>query len=121
MFERPRQQVPVRRAPEITGLVHNSGRMLPRIDTLSAFPALSDLGPDALDARKKLRFVVERGHHHMSPLPPRRVIAVVMNDKAPHVVVLRVNSGHRPKAKPWNHHEEHLGSGEGGLTTPTEI
>jgi len=100
MFEHPRQQVPVRRAAEVTGLVHNSGRMLPRINTLSAFPTLSDLGPNALDARKKLRFVVERGHHHMPPLPPRRVIAVVTDDEAPEVVVLRVNSGHRPKAKP---------------------
>jgi hypothetical protein len=100
MFERPPYQVPVRRPAEITGLVHNSGRVLPRIDALSAFPALSDLGPDALDARKKLGFVVERGDHHMAPLPPRRVIAVVMDNKAPDAVVLRLNSGHRPKAKP---------------------
>jgi hypothetical protein len=27
-----------------------------------------------------------------------------MDDKAPDVVVLRVNLGHRPKAKPWHHH-----------------
>jgi hypothetical protein len=71
--------------------------MLPRIDPLSALPALSDLGPDALDARKKLRLVVERGHHHMPPFPPRRVIAVVTDDEAPDVVVLRVNSGHKTK------------------------
>lgn len=50
MFNRSRQQVSVRRAAEITWLVHNTGRMLPRIDTLSALPALSDPGPDALDA-----------------------------------------------------------------------
>jgi hypothetical protein len=91
--------VPVRRSAEITGLVHNSGRVLPRIDVLAAFSALPDLSPDALDAHKKLAFVVERGHYYMPPLPPRRVIAVVTDDKALNCVVLRVNSGHRPKVK----------------------
>jgi hypothetical protein len=100
MFERAPQQVPVRRPAEVTGLVYNSGRMLPRINTLFALPALCDLGPDALYARKKLRLVVERGHHHMAPLPPRRVIAVVTDNIAPDTVVLRLNSAHRPKAKP---------------------
>jgi hypothetical protein len=100
MFERAPQQVPVRRPAEMTGLVHNSGRMLPRINTLFALPALCDLGPDALYARKKIRLVVECGHHHMAPLPPRRVITVVMDNKAPDTVVLRLNSAHRPKANP---------------------
>jgi hypothetical protein len=36
----------------------------------------------------------------MAPLPPRRVIAVVMHNKAPDTVVLRLNSAHRPKATP---------------------
>jgi hypothetical protein len=35
----------------------------------------------------------------MPPLAPRRVITVVTDDKAPDVVVLRVNSGHRAEAK----------------------
>ena len=100
VFDRPRQQVPDRRATEITGLVHNSGRMLPRIDTLSALLALSNLGPDALDGRKKLRLVVESGHHHMAALPPRRVIAVVVDNKASDTVVLRLNAAHGPKANP---------------------
>jgi len=104
MFGRPRQQVAVRRATEITRLVHNSGRMLPRIDTLSTLSALSDLGLDALHARKKLWLVVERGHHYMPPLPPRRVVAVVTDDKAPYAVVRRVNSGHRSKGKARHHH-----------------
>jgi len=71
--------------------------MLPKINTLFALPALFDLGPDLLYARKKLRLVVEGGHHHMAPLPPRRVIAVVMDNKAPDTVVLRLNSAHGPK------------------------
>src|SRR5216683_2167690 len=104
MFERAPQQVPVRRPAEITGLVYNSGRMLPRINTLFAPPALCDLGPDALYARKKLRLVVERGHHHMAPLPPRRVKAVVTDNKAPDTVVLRLNSAHGPKANPRHRH-----------------
>jgi hypothetical protein len=98
MFERAPQQVPVRRPAEMTGLVHNSGRMLARINPLSALPALCDLGPDALYARKKIRLVVECGHHHMAPLSPRRVIAIVMHNKAPDTVVLRLNSAHRLKA-----------------------
>ena len=80
--------------------MQNSGRMLPRIDTLFVLPALCDLGPDALYARKKLRLVVERGHHHMAPLPPRRVIAVVMDNKGPDTVVLRLNSAHGPRLTP---------------------
>lgn len=104
MFGRAPQQVPVRRPAEITGLVHNSGRMLPRINTLFALPALCDLVPDALDARKKLWLVVERGHRQMAPLPPRRVIAVVMDNKAPDTVVLRLNSAHGPKANPRHRH-----------------
>jgi hypothetical protein len=100
MFGRAPQQVPVRCTAEMTWLVHNSGRMLPRINTLSALSALCDLGPDALYANKKLPLVVERGHHHMAPLPPRHVIAVVMHNKAPDRVVLRLNSAHGPKANP---------------------
>ena len=84
----------------MTGLVHNSGRMLPGINTLVALPALCDLGLDALYARKKLRLVVERGNHHMAPLTPRRVIAVVMHNKAPDTVVPRLNPAHRPKTNP---------------------
>ena len=84
--------------------MHNSGRMLPKINTLFALPALFDLGPDSLYARKKLRLVVERGHHHMAPLPPRRIIAVVMDNKAPDTVVLRLNSAHGPKANRLHRH-----------------
>jgi hypothetical protein len=82
--------------------------MLPRINMLSALPALCDLDPDALYARKKLRLVVERGHHHMAPLPPRSVIAVVTHNKAPDTVVLRLNSAHRPKANSPHRHPEAL-------------
>ena len=97
MLDRAPQQVADRRSTEITGLVHNSGRMLPRINTLFALPALCDLGLDALNARTKLPLVVECGHHHMAPLPPHRVIAIVMDNKAPDTVVLRLNSAHSPK------------------------
>jgi hypothetical protein len=78
--------------------------MLPRINTLFALPALCDLGPGAFYACKKLRLVVERGHHHMAPLPPRRVIAVVMDNEAPDTVVIRLNSAHGPKANPRHRH-----------------
>jgi hypothetical protein len=98
MLGRAPQHVPVRRPAEIIRLVHNSGHMLARVNALFALPALSDLGLNALDARKKLWLGVERGHHHISPLPPRRVIAVVMHYKAPYTVVLRLNSAHGPKA-----------------------
>jgi hypothetical protein len=43
--------------------------MLPRMDTFFELPALSNIGTDALDALKKRRLVVERGHHLMPPLP----------------------------------------------------
>jgi hypothetical protein len=92
--------MPDRRPTEITGLVYNSGRMLTRINTLFALPALFDLGLDALDAGTKLPLVVECGHHHMAPLPPRRVVAIVLGDKAPDSVVLRLNLAHGPKANP---------------------
>ena len=75
---------------------------------LSALLALCDLDPDALYARKKIRLVVERGHHHMAPLPPSRVIAVVMHNKAPDAVVVRLNSAHGPKANPPVVTNQHL-------------
>jgi hypothetical protein len=74
--------------------------MLPRINVRFALSALFDLDPDAFYARKKVRLVVERGHHHVAPLPPLRVIAVVSNNKAPDTVVRRLNLAHRPKANP---------------------
>jgi hypothetical protein len=97
MFDRAPQHVPVRRSAEITGLVDNSRRMLPSINVLFPLSALFDLDPDAFYARKKLRLVVERGHHHMAPLPPLRVIAVASNNKAPDTVVRRLNLAHRPR------------------------
>lgn len=72
---------------------------------LFALPALCDLGLDALYASKKVRLIVERGHHHMAPLPPRSVIAVVMHNEAPDAVVLRLNAAHRPKANPPHRHQ----------------
>jgi hypothetical protein len=93
---------------EPAGLVYNSGCMLPRINTLFTLPALCDLGPDALYARKKLRLAIECGQHDMAPLPPLRVIAVVMDDKAPDTVVVRLNSAHRPKANSPHRHPKHL-------------
>ena len=100
MLYRPSQHVAVCSEAEITGLIHNSGRVFARINRLSVLLSLSDLGPDALDGGKKLRLVVERCHHDMPPLPSGRVIAVVTGDKAPDGVVLGVNLSHRPKAKP---------------------
>jgi hypothetical protein len=44
----------------------------------------------------------------MAPLPPRRVIAVVMDDKAPDTVVLRLNSAHPPKVTPGMVTPKHL-------------
>jgi hypothetical protein len=84
--------------------VHNAGRMLPRINTLFALPALCDLGLDALYTRKKLRLAIECGQHDVAPLPPARVIAVVMDNKAPDTVVVRLNSPHRPKANSRHRH-----------------
>ena len=100
MPERPHNQVPVRRAAAISGLVHGSRRMLARIDRLTAVPAALDLVPHALHAGEKLHLVVERGHHHMPALPPLRVIAVMVGDEAPYVVVLGVNPRHRPRVIP---------------------
>jgi hypothetical protein len=40
----------------------------------------------------------------MAPLPPRRVKAVVTDNKAPDTLVLRLNSAHRPKANPRRRH-----------------
>lgn len=67
---------------------------------LFALPALCDLALDALYARKKIRLVVERGHYHMAPLPPRRVKAVVVNNKAADTVVVRLNSAHGQRLTP---------------------
>src|SRR5215469_15040991 len=100
MLDRPRHQAPVRRTPQVPRLVHHSRRVLTRINRLTALPAPRDLSPDALHAGEILRSVIKRGHHHMPPLPPLRVIAVVAGDETPNGVVRRVHSGHRPTLSP---------------------
>src|SRR5215470_11121703 len=102
MLDRPRHQAPVRRAPEIPRLMHHARRVLTRINRLTALPAPRDLSPDALHAGQILRPVIKRGHHHMPPLPPLRVIAVVTGDETPNGVILGVHSGHRPTVSPRN-------------------
>jgi len=92
--QRPHDQPPVRRATAIPGLAHDSRYMLARIDMLTAAPAALDLLPHVAYAGEELWLVVERGHHHMPPLPPLRVIAVMADNEAPHAVVLGVNSRH---------------------------
>lgn len=87
--------MPVGGTTKITGLVHNTGRVLPRINNLSVLAALFDFGPDPLETSKKLGLVVEGSYHDMAPLPPRRVIAMLPDNKAPDGVGLRVNLGHR--------------------------
>jgi hypothetical protein len=59
-------------------LAHTGDREHGVPDRFPGLPAALHLGLDSLDASLKLRLVVERGHHHMPPLPPFGVIAVVM-------------------------------------------
>ena len=92
--------MPIGGASKITGLIHNSGGVLPSLNILSALAALSDLRRDSPYTCKKLRLVVEGCNHYMPPFPPRWVIAIVSRDKASYGVILRVNLGHRPKGKP---------------------
>jgi|SRR5215813_3865518 len=98
--DRPHGQVPVRRPAQIPRLVHNPRGVLTRIDRLTALAAAFNPGPDPLDAGEKLRLVVERGHHHMPPLPPLRVMAVVAGDEALDRVVPGVHSRHRSTVSP---------------------
>ena len=89
MPDRPRRQMPVCRTPQIPRLMHHSRHMLTRIVGLIALLAVADLRIDARHTGAKLRLVIERGHHHVPPLPPLRVIAVMAADETPYVVVFR--------------------------------
>jgi hypothetical protein len=97
MPDRPANQVSGRCPAQIPGLVHNSRRVLTRIDRLTAFLASLDLVSHTVHAGAKLLLVVERRHHHMPSLPSLRVIAVVANDEALDAVVLGVYSRHSPR------------------------
>src|SRR6516164_6534512 len=80
--------------------MHNSRGVLTRIDRLTGLPAAPDLRLHALHAGPELPLIVERRHHHMPPLPPLRVIAVMPDDEPLDAVVAGVNSRHNPNSKP---------------------
>jgi len=92
--------MPVRRTPQIPRLMHYSRHMLTRIDWLTGIPAAVDLRLDARHVGAKLRLVIEYGHHHVPPLPPLRVKAVMADDETPYVVVIGVNSRHSLRVTP---------------------
>jgi len=84
--------------------MHNSRGVLTRIDRLTGLPAAPDLRLHTLHAGPELRLVVERRHHHMPPLPPLRVIAVMTDDEPLDAVVPGVNSRHKPTVSPAIRH-----------------
>src|SRR5579871_735384 len=102
--DRPADQMPIRRTPQIPWLVHVSRHVLARVDRLTGLPAAPDLRLHVLHAGPELRIVIECRHHHMPPLPPLRVIAVMTNDKALDAVVLGVNTRHKPTVSPAIRH-----------------
>jgi hypothetical protein len=93
----PPYEPAVRGAAAIPGLVHFSRHMLAGVDSLTAVPSAFNLLPHAVYAGKKLWLGVECRHHHMPPLPPRRIIAVMTHDETLYAVVFGVNSCHRPR------------------------
>ena len=95
MPDRADQQVSVSCPAPITRLVHDSGRMLSRIDRLTAFPARLDFGLNALHAGAVFLLVVERGDHDMATFPPLRVISVLTDYEALDAVVFGVHARHR--------------------------
>ena len=92
--------MPVRCPAQISRLVHNSRRVLARVDDLAGLPAGLDLILHTVHAGAVFPLVIERGHDDMPPLPPLRVIAVVADDEAADVVVPGVNSRHSPRVTP---------------------
>jgi hypothetical protein len=98
----PHHQVPVRRSAPISGLEHSSARVLARIDVLTTTLAAFDLRADRVDAGEELLLVVECGHHHVPTLVPFWVVSAAVDDESQHIVVVRVNSCHRPRVSPPN-------------------
>ena len=95
MLKCPLYQSSIGRATTSPGLVYRSRRILTRVDVLAAALAALDPAPHLLHAGEGLPLVVERGHDHMPPLMPRRIVPVMEDDEAADVVVFRVNSRHR--------------------------
>ena len=68
--------------------------MFSRVGRLSAFPARPDLASNARHAGVGFLLVVERGNHDMPPLPPLRVIAVMVDDEALDAVIIGIRARH---------------------------
>ena len=94
VFHRPTEQVPIRRAATIAGLVYDAACMLPRINGLPALAALPDLGLNPIDACTHLSVVVEGGDDDIASLVPLGVVPEVPGDEARDAVVFWIDLGH---------------------------
>src|SRR5437773_1581843 len=100
MTDRPGQQAPVRRTLVVAGFPGDARRVLLRVDRLPGGAAPVDISGDRLQAPLELALIVERGDHHVPPLPPVGVVSIAPDDETADTVIPCVDPGHRTRLDP---------------------
>ena len=94
MLDRSLEEMRVTLPTTVTRLVGVPGDVFEAVDVVAALSASAKLLRPRGNFGVELVGVVERGHDHVSTLPPIRVIAVVPNDPASNGVVVWIHHGH---------------------------